>query len=289
MTEKTFEQQMEDFIRQVFEQNYEELRVESSHALAPDVKSTALNQVLLYWRMLRDIAINVTDTEVRLSLPNQETRRGRDYSIEGVVDILRENDRTVMYDIKTHNVDYVKENIDDYEQQLNVYAHIWQNLRGQPLNGTAIIATDYPENVRDALSRENESELAYALSQWDPVIPIQFDDRKVKETVNEFGEVVDAIEDGQFAPAPTKRLNEFVSGTKLKVRFGTHVCRNCDARFSCKSYREYAWRGGRSTAERSLAQYFAEALPDEEQEAWRTGNLDALQNASDLRADFTSR
>lgn len=283
------DKEMEDFIRRVFEQNYEELRVESSHALAPDVKRTALHQVLLYWRKLSDIAQNVTDTEVRLSLPNQKTPNGREYAIEGIVDILRENDRTVMYDIKTHNADYVNANIGQYEQQLNVYAHIWQNLRGQPLDGTAVIATDYPEAVRDALARENEEELAYALSQWNPVMPIQFDHGRVKETVAEFGEVVDWIEDGAFAPPPLERLNEPVAGVRFKVRFGTHVCRNCDARFSCRSYREYAWRGGRSTAERAMAQYFAEALPDEEQEAWRTGNLDALPNPADLRADFTSR
>ncbi len=64
-----YEFEMENFIRQVFEQNYEELRLDSGHAISPDVKQTALNQVLLYWRILREIAENVTDTEVRLSLP----------------------------------------------------------------------------------------------------------------------------------------------------------------------------------------------------------------------------
>lgn len=283
------QKEMEAFIRRVFEQNYEELRLESSHALAPDTKLTALHQVLLYWRTLSDVANNVTDTEVRLSLPNQKSPKGRDYAIEGIVDIVRDNDRTVMYDIKTHNAEYVRQNIEIYEQQLNVYAHIWQNLRGQPLDGTAIIATDYPENVRDALSRENEEELAYALSQWEPVVPIQFDFKKVEATILEFGEVVDDIEDGRFAPPPLARLNELVAGMKFKVRFGTHVCRNCDARFSCASYREYAWRGGRSTAERSMMQYFVEAPPDEEMEAWRTGNLESLQDPTDLRTDFTSR
>ena len=55
----------------MFEQNYEELRLESGQAVAPDVKQTALNQVLLYWRKLRAIAEGVTDTEVHLSLPRQ--------------------------------------------------------------------------------------------------------------------------------------------------------------------------------------------------------------------------
>jgi len=289
MTEKDLSVEMEAFIRQVFEQNYEELRLDSGHAIAPDVKLTALNQVILYWRMLSEIAKNVTDTEVRLSLPGQETTRGRNYIIEGVVDIVRDNDRTIMYDIKTHNADYVRGNLNVYAQQLNVYAHIWQHLRHQELDGMSIIATDYPENVRNALASENADELTHALSTWDPTVPIDFDSHKVKQTIAEFGEVVDAIEDGHFSPPPLDRLNALVEGTKLKVRFATHVCRNCDARFSCKSYREYAWRGGRGAADRPMAKYFAEALPDEEQEAWRSSNLETRETATDLRADFTSR
>ncbi len=291
MEQDQLQAEMEAFIRDAFEQNYEELRLESGHAIAPDVKLTALNQVLLYWRKLSEIAKNVTDTEVRLSLPNQKTPEKRMYTIEGVVDILRDNERTIMYDIKTHNADYVRDekNIEVYEQQLNVYAHIWQNLRGQSLDGTAIIATDFPEDVRDALSSENEDNIAFALSKWDPVVPIRFDPKKVKETIAKFGEVVDDIENGVFAPAPLERLNEVVKSTKFNVRFATNVCRNCDARFSCKSYREYAWHSGRKTGDAPMAKYFAEALPDEEQEVWRSSNLEAFPNPEDLRADFTSR
>ena len=289
MEQKQLQTEMEAFIRAAFEQNYEELRLESGHAIAPDVKLTALNQVILYWRKLSEIAQNVTDTEVRLSLPNQKTSDGRHYAIEGVVDILRDNERTVMYDIKTHNAEYVRNNLEIYEQQLNVYTHIWQNLRGQDLDGTAIIATDYPEAMRDALATENEAEIMHALSIWEPVVPIHFDPKKVTETIAKFGETVDDIENGVFAPPPLERLNELVSGTKYKVRFATHVCRNCDARFSCRSYREYAWRGGRKSADAPMAKYFAEALPDEQQEAWRSSNLEALQNPDNLRADFTSR
>lgn len=288
MTEADFSSEMEEFIRQVFEQNYEELRLDSSHAIAPDVKQTALNQVLLYWRMLREVAENVTDTEVRLSLPAQETPRGRDYTIEGVVDILRDNDRTVMYDIKTHNADYVRANLEKYEQQLNVYAYIWQQLRKQPLDAMAVIATDYPDPVRSALANENEQELAYAIRHWQPVVDIEFSPKKVDQTIAEFGQVVDNIEDGRFAPPTLDTLKEVMPGTR-NVRFATHICRNCDARFSCKSYREYAWLGERGTADRSMTQYFDEAQNDPEQEAWRSGNLDAAQNATDLRADFSSR
>lgn len=288
MSDPAYELELEAYIRQVFEQNYEELRLDSGHAISPDVKRTALNQVLLYWRVLRDIAENVTDTEVRLSLPGQETPRGRDYTIEGVVDILREEDRTVMYDIKTHDADYVRANLDLYEQQLNVYAHIWKELRKQRLDEMAVIATDYPETVRDALANENDDKLAYALSQWQPVVSIEFDPRRLEETVKEFGQVVDAIEDGRFVPPPLEKLQEHLPGMR-NIRFGTHVCRNCDARFSCTSYRQYAWLGGKKAAERAILQYLQEALTDAEQETWRSANLDASADSMDLRKDFSTR
>ena len=288
MSDHTYDQEMDAFIRQVFEQNYEELRLDSGHAISPDVKRTALNQVRLYWRVLREVAENVTDTEVRLNLPGQETPRGRDYTIEGVVDILREDNRTVMYDIKTHNADYVRANLDLYEQQLNVYAHIWKELRKQRLDEMAVIATDFPDAVRDALANENDEELAYALSQWQPVVPIGFDPRRLEETVREFGQVVDAIEDNCFTPPPHARLKEFMPGTR-NIRFGTHVCRNCDARFSCVSYRQFAWLGGKQMADQAIMQYLSEALTDVEQETWRTGNLEASPDSNLLKDDFTTR
>ena len=279
--------ELETFIRDVFEKNYEELRVDSGHAVAPDVKLTALHQVLLYWRKLRTVAENVTDTEVRLSLPGKETPKGRDFTIEGVVDILRENDRTVMYDIKTHDAEYVRANLDLYEAQLNVYAHIWHQLRQQPLDGTAVIATDFPEEVRNALAAENAEALRYALEAWNPVVEIEFDPRHVEETIRRFGAVVDCMEDGRFAPPPLTRLQEAMPG-KRNIRFGTHVCRNCDARFSCGPYREFS-QATRQAADRSVMTYFSEAVNDIEQEAWRTGNLDVALEADALRADFSTR
>ena len=63
------------------------------------------------------------------------------------MDIVREDDRVVMYDIKTHDTEAIKANIEDYERQLNVYAYIWQNLRGQRLDETAVICTQLPEGT----------------------------------------------------------------------------------------------------------------------------------------------
>lgn len=282
----SIDDEIETFIREMFEQNYEQLRLESGRAITPDVKETALNQVLLYWRKLRSVAENVTDTEVRLSLPNRETPAGRDFTIEGVVDILRENDQTLMYDIKTHDADQVRRNLDQYEQQLNVYAYIWQELRRQSLDGMAVIATDYPETVKEALATRDARAIEYALNDWDPVVPIDFDSDRVEDTIRSFGCVVDDIEDGRFAPPPVETLKDNLGGT-YAIRFATRVCRNCDARFSCSSYRLYAWGGNRQVAERNLAQYFGDFPPDPEQETWRSAGMDAARSADELRADFT--
>jgi len=274
---------IEGYIREAFETNYEVLRLEGAGALSPDARERALEQVLLYWRKMRDVAERVTDTEVRLSLPGQRTHRGREFSITGIVDIVREIDQTVMYDIKTHDADYVRENMGDYEAQLNVYAHIWQELRGEPLDEAAVIATNYPERVKEALASGDEERLQYELARWEPLIPMPFDSLDVVGTVERFGEVVDAIEDGEFAPRLVEELRE--RGAPLRRLFATRVCRECDVRFSCPSYREYALTG-RGRSEEAVREYYSDTGPDVDQESWRTANVGVALAARDLAAEF---
>lgn len=271
MSDATTPLPIEDFIREAFEENFELLVAESGHSISAESRQTALQQVLLYWHKLREVAQRVTDTEVHLTLPGQETPQGREYTIEGVVDIVREDDRVVMYDIKTHDADYVRANLELYKQQLNVYAHIWQELRQQSLDEMAVVATDYPREVRDALNNPNPQVLEAALAQWEPVIPIEYDPAHKDRTIYTFGETVDKIENGEFAPPPIDVLETFIAGVWRKERFATRVCRNCDARFSCASYLKYA-TDRRQFSERGMA-YFIEDDPD--QEDWRTASLDA--------------
>ena len=195
---------IEEFILRRFEENFQRLKFENGHGLAPEVKEAAKRQVVLYWRRLRDVAESVTDTEVRLNLPGQRTPKGRKFNIEGVVDIVREEGRTVMYDLKTHDPEYIRQNLSEYERQLNVYAHIWRNLRRQELNETAVIATRLPEPLDAAwANRErNPSGFEKEFAQWKPVIPIPFDTQRVQDTVQAFGTVVDRIEGGAYSPMP---------------------------------------------------------------------------------------
>ncbi len=259
-------------IEQSFERNLAELQADKGHALAPEVRANALNQVKLYWKRLREIAEKVTDTEVRLSLPGQETASGRRFTIEGIVDIVREKDRIVLYDIKTHDADEIRGNLGEYEKQLNVYAHIWQGLRGEPLDETAVICTRYPRAVEAALLEGNEAAVDNAVAEWDPVIPIPFDANRVDEIIGEFGGVVDQIEDHQFEPRDIAALKTREPG--LRAVFAVAVCRNCDARFSCHSYRDYAV-GARTPTEGRFRQYVDEVPDDLEQEVTRLAALDA--------------
>lgn len=259
-------------IEDAFERNLVELQADQGHALAPEVRATALNQVKLYWKRLREIAEKVTDTEVHLSLPGQETPAGRGFTIEGIVDIVREKDRTVLYDIKTHDADEIRGNLSEYEKQLNVYAHIWQGLQHQRLDETAVICTRYPRTVEAALLEQTETGLDKAVAAWEPVIPIPFDPSHVDALIAEFGGVVDLIEDHRFEPRDLATLKTRESG--LRTVFAVAVCRNCDARFSCASYRDYAV-GVHTPTEGRFRQYIEETPDDLEQEATRLAALDA--------------
>jgi predicted RNA-binding protein len=227
----------EQTLKTMFIENFERLRAEGGHSLSPEVKDAAWQQVRMYWKKLRDIAEKVTDTEVRLNLPNQITPNGREFCIEGVVDIVREDEKVTMYDIKTQDQEFVKSNEDFYAEQLNVYAHIWQKLRNQRLDATAIIATGLPDHVMDAVRSEDPNAITKACEQWYPVVPIPTDMNTVQNTVQQFGKVVDYIEEHRFSPPALSALQKREG---KRETFATRVCRNCDARFSCVSYRQYA-------------------------------------------------
>ena len=268
---------MEERIVEFFEENFEMLRIESGHSLSPQAKENARLQVLLYWRKLREVASRVTDTEVRLSLPGQVTPGGRTFGIEGIVDIVREDDITIMYDIKTHNADAIRGNLPEYEKQLNIYAHIWQTLRGQELDATAVISTDIPAPLQEALRSGIENRIQTAMNDWQPLIDVTFDRPHVADTIAAFGAVVDAIECGAFAPPPPTMLSTQRPGSRRS--FVRDVCHNCDGRFSCSSYRAYA-RNASTRRELDFTLYYRETERDE----WVITALDTAPDADTLDA-----
>ncbi len=253
---------IEERLKVIFERNYQRLRLESGHALSPEIKEAALQQVLFYWRKLQDLAKGITDTEVRLNLPNQTSKGNRKFGIEGVVDIVREEGKTTMYDLKTHAPEYVRQNIGEYEDQLNVYAHIWKKLRGQELDEMAVITTQLPDALVEAIRSNDMEGIKKATDSWEPVIPITCDPSHVDHTIEKFGEVVDAIEEHKFSPPPAATLK------KVEIRdetFASRVCRNCDVRFSCNSFRIHLKNSG-PRGRRGPARFILEGLTAEELE-----------------------
>jgi hypothetical protein len=269
-------------LKEMFEENFERLRAENGHSLSPEVKEAAWQQVRLYWSRLRHIAEAVTDTEVELSLPNQRSPKGRPFCIEGVVDIVRESDRVTMYDIKTHDLAFVLANREFYEDQLNVYAYIWQRLRGQRLDETAIIATPPPDPVLNAVRAGDPALIEAACREWDPVVPIPFDAGKVKKTVDQFERTVDAIEDHEFTPPCLETLEE---RSQDKRSFANRVCRNCDVRFSCASYRLYA-RKHKDRSWRKFASFYDIPSDDGEEQDRTEASMDSVEAAMEAAKDL---
>lgn len=269
MTDHEIELKIEEF----FANNFEILKLESGHSITEYGKRVALSQVLCYWHKLKALAMSVTDTEVRLTLPNQKTPKGRVYSIEGVVDIVKEKGETWMYDIKTHDPEYIRANIQFYEDQINVYAYIWEKLRGNSLDKTAVISTAFPRGVRDALYYGGDDRFSKEIEKWNPIIEIRLTVSKVDQTIKDFGKVVDAIENSEFAPPPKKVLEEKVRGSAHI--FADRTCRRCDARYSCQSFREYATDAGRKSKV-NFAKYIEIEGDDLEQEEWVNANLEIL-------------
>ena len=268
---------METLITQFFNDNLKALERDSGHQLAPEPRRAALEQVLYYWRKLRTVAESVTDTEVELNLPDQPTPGQRRFGIEGVVDIVRKGERVVMYDIKTHDVEQVRAQPALYARQLNIYAHIWQTLRGQRLDETAIICTALPRALQRALRADDQRRIQAELQKWNPIVTLPFNAAAVHEAIAEFAVAVDAIEEHRFEPPPWQELalqrpgahGPFVSG----------VCINCDGRFSCKAYRDYALQA-QDRASRQFQKYYAPLYEDQSdgdtREAWTTSALDAM-------------
>jgi hypothetical protein len=273
------DEEVENFLKETFERNFELLKLESGHSLDAKIKDMALRQVLYYWKKLKNVAEQVTETEVHLNLPLQESPEGRQFGIEGVVDIVQDNEKTVMYDIKTHEAEQVRANLIDYEDQLNIYAHIWKNLHCQPLDETAIIATAFPESLQDALEGDDSERLEYELAKWDPLVEIEIDSSHIDRIIHQFGEVVDCIEGGEFEPASLEKLKS--QHGKQKITFATNVCRNCDARYSCASYRYYAQEGS-SHPDLALRQYLNDYGSDHDQQDWLSSNLETALNALNL-------
>ncbi|MGZ3617620.1 MAG: PD-(D/E)XK nuclease family protein, partial [Ktedonobacteraceae bacterium] len=117
------------------------------------------------------------------------------------------------------------------------------------------------------------------LQRWNPLIEVPFNVEHIEETIQDFGKTVDAIEDGLFFAPSQDKLQSKVPGTR--TIFAVNVCRNCDARFSCRSYRAYALGSSRAV-ERNFEMYFDDIGENRERDNWVIAALDVAPVASAL-------
>ena len=133
--------------------------------------------------------------------------------------------------------------------------------------------------VKDAWESGDEMRLEDELQRWNPLVEVPFNIEHIEETIRDFGKTVDAIEDGLFFAPSQDKLQSRVPGTK--TIFAVNVCRNCDARFSCRSYRTYAL-GSPRAVEHNFEVYFDETGTDREHDDWVIAALDVTPVSSTL-------
>lgn len=233
--------EIEDFIKLRLDENLKLMQAETGQRVNKNVVIAAQRQALAYWHTMRLVAEKITETEVKLSLPECKTPKGRTFTIEGVVDIIQEDSCMSIYDIKTMPRDYVINNSEKFAMQLNVYAHILSGLKGLKVKKAAVIATAPDDELKRNFNKIDlpKEKLIELMNSMNPFIDIPLNENSIADTIEKFGRVVDLIQDGQFKPQPLDHLQR-KDPTKGKSRqFGTDVCRNCDARFSCSSYRSF--------------------------------------------------
>ena len=277
----------ERFLMEAFEANFEHLRQESGRSLAPFIKESARQQVLLYYRRLRELAAHVEETEVRLVLPAQTSPAGRQYTLEGVVDIVEDGSSTVMYDLKTYlDADAARDHVEPHYRQLNVYAHIWKGLRGRQLDKVAVIATRPTRPLYRALRAGETAKIEAAMDAWNPVLEVPVDGNVVADVMESFGRVVDLIEDRKFNP-PALEILKAPSRPDGKVPFSQDVCLNCDARFGCASYRQLVRAQSPGRADQALRDASADFGGDAEKQDWRDSGVTATARI-DMEDEGTS-
>lgn len=266
--------ELENFIKECFSENYSSMVHETGQNLSLKQQEAALQQVLYYLYRMWDVAEKVSETEVKLVLPGQKTRKNRKFNLLGVVDLVSDSSGTTMYDLKTLEKDIILEDKDKFKKQLSIYSHIWSGIRDQKLDGTAIIATSVPNEVKKAIKEfvqdpeANFDGFSDALSRVNPIINIDVDEKQIKNFLTEFGDTVDKIEERVFAPANVDSLRAKQPGQDRD--FGSLVCRKCDARYSCDSYREYI-ASSRGKVRSLFSQYWDDE--DESAEKWVIDNL----------------
>ena len=183
-----------------FNTNYETLSKNQHSYLAGPQKEAALNSVLRYAERNGGNWDNIQEAEVPVTLVKE------DYILEGKIDLIKGDDNTVEIidfkgqkkpDINSPNPE-IKEQIQQYKNQLEVYAHLVEQKNGVKVSKMHLYYTGEENGVPQITFENNKAD--------------------VQQTINEFEKIVHSIQNKDF--------NHRCKNQK--------TCNECDMRFYCK-------------------------------------------------------
>ena len=184
-----------DAIKGWFSANYAMLSKKERVYLAPSSQQAALMHVMRYYERENGHWDRIKEAEVEISLVKDQ------YILKGSVDLIRgEHDTVEIIDFKSEkkpDMEKDRSRIQQYQHQLEVYAHLVEERTGQKVSRMHLYYTGEDGG--------------------NPYVSFTKDDRAIGKTIARFDDIVARIErqDYQIAVRPAK------------------LCQNCDMRAYC--------------------------------------------------------
>ncbi|WP_440063233.1 ATP-dependent helicase [Pseudomonas syringae] len=175
--------------------NYAQLSKKERVYLAPSSQQAALMHVMRYYERENSNWDRIKEAEVEISLVKER------YILRGSVDLIRgEQDTVEIIDFKSEkkpDMEKDRSRLQQYRDQLQVYAHLVEERTGQKVSRMHLYYTGEDGG--------------------NPYVTFTKDDRAIGKTIEQFDDIVARIErqDYQIAARPTK------------------LCQNCDIRAYC--------------------------------------------------------
>lgn len=186
----------EDKIKEWLDINYQTASKANNSYLGEKFLKAGLEQVLNYYKRVKDNPDLVSQSELPITLVNG------DYIISGKVDLVVNNKgKYQLLDFKTEkkpNLVKDADKINRVKRQLEIYTYLFEKRYGIKVDGMRVYYT---------------SEL-----NSNPFINFKKEDENIKKTIKEFDNVVKNIENKNFE----SRCSDL------------NICKNCDFRFYCR-------------------------------------------------------
>ncbi|MDI9348082.1 MAG: hypothetical protein QM538_06210 [Methylacidiphilales bacterium] len=242
-------------IREYFDNNVNEIKSQGSHTLNNHVITNAYIEVVAYWLKHEQMKNSIIASEEKIQENNINTTKGRVCSLQGVVDIMQYDDvemSAALFEIKTQPKEYLTDIAIQCEKQLSLCKEIWSkniNNKDKSITNTYVISTSVPRHIKQEIKKlyltpessssviQSNATLDSFIRDWDPILQINTNAKLARETIADCKEIVDQIEDYKFNPPPPSVLKKVMPVSKRP--FGSEVCRHCDVRFSCESYKAF--------------------------------------------------